>query len=295
MAGGGDVLIVGSINMDLVLRVSELPAPGQTVSGGTFAQHGGGKGANQAVAATRMGAAVTMVGAVGADEFGRAAVADLAGEGVDVSRVAILSGVSSGIALIVVDERGENQIAVASGANAALDGAAVEQALAGFAPRPGGVVLLSFELGDGALLAAAKVAAAHMMRLVVNPSPARALHPELIALSPILLPNEGEAAALTGEREPRAAALALTKVTGAEVIVTLGAEGALLVGATSPASVEHIPAPTVEVVDTTGAGDVFAGTLAAELAAGSTLAHAARLAVRSASLSVGVAGARGRN
>ena len=292
MAGAGDVLVVGSINVDLVVRVGRLPAPGQTVSGGTFARHQGGKGANQAVAAARLGAAVTMVGAVGGDEFGQSALVDLRGEGIDVRRVAVLSGVSTGLALIVVDERGENQIAVAPGANAALDGTAVAKALTGFEPRPGGVALLSFELGDGVNVAAAKFAAARGLRIVLNPAPARALPLDLVALSPIVLPNEGEALALTGEDDPRAAALALANLTHAPVIVTLGAQGALLVGADKPGSVEHIPARQVKVIDTTGAGDAFVGALAAELAAGRTLAEAARVAVRSAGLSVAVAGAR---
>ena len=293
MSAAGDVLVVGSINVDLVVRAARLPAPGQTVTGGTFSQHPGGKGANQAVAAARLGAQVTLVGAVGDDEFGRGALVDLAGEGIDVSRVAVLRDVPTGLALIVVDESGENQIAVASGANAALDGAAVTAALAGWTPRPGAVVVASFELSDGAILAAARLAAAHGLRLLVNPAPARALDPELVTLSPIVLPNEGEAADLTGQREPRAAALALAALTRSPVVVTLGAGGALLVDADSPGSVEHVPAPAVEVVDTTGAGDAFVGALAAHLAGGSSLAEAARVAVRAASLSVGVAGARG--
>src|SRR5437868_5002484 len=112
MAGTGDVLIVGSINVDLVVRAASLPARAETVSGGTFARYQGGKGANQAVAASRLGAHIVMVGAVGDDEFGRSAVDDLRAEGVDVSRIAMLSGQATGIALIVVDERGENQIVV---------------------------------------------------------------------------------------------------------------------------------------------------------------------------------------
>jgi ribokinase len=293
MSGTGEVLVVGSINVDLVVRTERLPGPGQTVSGGTFAQLHGGKGANQAVAAARLGASVTMVGAVGDDEFGRGALVDLRREGVDVSRVSVLSGYSTGLALIVVDERGENQIAVAPGANAALDGAAVEKALSGFEPRPGSAALLSFELGDDAIIAAARLAAARGLLLLVNPAPARALPPDLAALSPILIPNEGEAAALTGEPEPAATGLALATQMRAPVIVTLGARGALLVPGEGAASVEHIAAEQVEAVDTTGAGDAFAGALAAELASGSPLTEAARVAVRCAGLSVTVAGARG--
>jgi ribokinase len=292
MARPGEVLVVGSINVDLVVRVAQLPAPGQTVSGGTFAQHHGGKGANQAVAAARMGAQVVMVGAVGDDEFGQGALADLLREGVDISRIALLHDESTGLALIAVDDRGDNQIAVAPGANAALDQAAIEDALAGYAPPPGSVALLSFELGDGAIVAASRFAAAHGMLLVVNPAPARALPADLVALTPIVLPNEGEAAALTGMSDPRAAALALVAQTRAPVIVTMGAQGVLLVETGDAPRVEHIPAEQVAVVDTTGAGDMFCGALVAAVAAGSQLRDAVAGAVRAASESVTRMGAR---
>lgn len=290
MADAGEVLVVGSINVDLVVRAAQLPAPGQSVSGGVFAQFHGGKGANQAVAAARAGATVTMVGAVGDDEYGRGALADLESEGVDVSRVAVMSGESSGLALIAVDERGANQIVVAPGANAALGAAAVEQALSGFEPRPGSVAVLSFELGDDAIVAAARFAAAREMRLLVNPAPARRLPAPLVAQAPIMLPNEGEAATMTGMSNPRAAAHALATTTNAPVIVTLGAAGALI--CEPGGAQENLPAPKVEVVDTTGAGDAFVGALAAHLAAGTTLREAAAAAVQAASKSVTSAGAR---
>lgn len=290
MGDAGQVLVVGSINVDLVVRAAQLPTPGQTVSGGTFAQYQGGKGANQAVAAARAGAPVTMVGAVGDDEYGRDALADLLGEGVEVSRIAITSGESTGLALIAVNERGANQIVVAPGANAALDAAAVEAALSGFEPRSGGVAVLSFELGDDAIVAAARYAAEHGMRLLVNPAPARELPAALVALAPVVVPNEGEAATLTGVSNPREAASALAARTGAPVIVTLGAEGALVVE--PDGAQEHLPAPRVAVVDTTGAGDAFVGALAAHLAAGELLREAAAAAVQAASKSVTSAGAR---
>jgi len=241
------------------------------------------------VAAARLGEDVTFVGAVGAGDFGDAALADLAAEDVGVSRCSRLEDAATGAALIVVDERGENQITVAPGANARVDGAFVEAALAGFEPPAGGVFLVNFEIGDEALLAGARFAAAHGMRVVVNPAPAREIPAELLSLAPILLPNEHEAHALTTEREPAVAARVLAEWTGAPVIVTLGADGALLVHADG---VAHLPAPAVEVVDTTGAGDCFAGALAAGLAAGQELLEAARDAVHAASQSVTAAGAR---
>jgi sugar/nucleoside kinase (ribokinase family) len=137
-----DVYVVGSVNADLVVRVPSLPRPGETVTGGTFERHGGGKGANQAVAAARAGAAVRMVAAVGDDDLGAEAIAQLEAEGIDVSAVQRLAVAPTGVALIAVDEAGENQIAVASGANAVLSAEAVERALAGAAPDGGTVARL---------------------------------------------------------------------------------------------------------------------------------------------------------
>lgn len=289
----GEVLVIGSINVDLVVRVRGLPAAGQTVSGGTFARHFGGKGANQAVGAARAGAAVTMIGAVGDDEFGRAALVDLAAAGVDVSRISALAGVATGLALIVVDERGENQIAVAPGANAAVNGVAVDAAMSGYAPaEAGGILLANFEIADEALVAGARAALAHGMSVVINPAPSRDPSPDLLALAPILVPNEHEAEALTGEREPMDAARLLSGRTGAPVIVTLGAAGALVYEPGGTPEAERLPAPIVDAVDTTGAGDSFCGALAAGLAGGCSLREAAIAAVQAASESVTSAGAR---
>ena len=278
-----DVIVVGSVNADLVVRAPRLPGPGETVTGGTFARHGGGKGANQAVAAARLGARTALVAAVGGDDFGAEALRGLAAEGVDVDGVARLADVATGVALIVVDERAENQIAVASGANAALDGAFVAAALERL---EGGVVLLSLEVGDAALLAGARGA-----RLaVLNPAPAREVPAALLVAGPLLTPNAGEARDLTGEEDPRAAALALRERTGAPVVVTLGADGALL--ADGPGDPVRVPAPRVDAVDTTGAGDCLNGALAAELARGAALEAAVAFAVRAAALSTLRQGAR---
>ncbi len=287
----GTVLVVGSINVDLVVATAMLPTRGETVVGGTYSQHNGGKGANQAVAAARMGAAVTFVGAVGSDAFGRAAIEDLSREGIDTSRIAVLGSDPTGIALIVVDYHGQNQIAVASGANAQVTGQFVDRALAGGVQgaQSGGVFLANFETRDDAVVAGARYARQHGMTVLVNPAPARALNSELTALQPILIPNELEAEALTGERDPAEAGRLLSGRTGAPVIVTVGARGVVMVGREG---VRPITPPYVEVVDTTGAGDSFVGALAAELACGADLYEAARVAVRAASMSTTARGAR---
>ncbi len=284
------VLIVGSINVDLVVRVERLPAAGETVTGGTLARHHGGKGANQAVAASRLGASVRFVGAVGADEDGRSALSDLRREGVAVDGISVLDGVSTGVALIVVDATGENQVAVASGANETLDASLVEQGLDRVAPARGGVYLANFEISDEALMAGARHAIRQGMRVVVNPAPARVLPPELLALRPVVLANVAEAEALTGERETEAAARSLAYQTTETVVVTLGAHGALLL---EGSTVRHLPAPPVRAVDSTGAGDTFAGAFAAELASGASIADSARFGVAAATLSVTREGARG--
>jgi ribokinase len=305
------VVVVGSINVDLVVAVDNLPAAGETVTGGRFARHGGGKGANQAVAAARLGAAVSMVGAVGQDELGDEAVNELAAEGIDVTAVARVDA-PTGVALIVVDRAGENQIAVASGANAALspthvttslsrllgtqegagpppgEAAAAGDTAAAGAPEGDGVVLLGHEVPEEVVVAAAQAAAEAGWRVVLNPAPARPLPEAALAM---ITPNASEAAQLTGETNSEAAARALTEQTEAAVLVTLGAHGALLVE--PGGEPQTLPATQVEVVDTTGAGDTVNGALAVELAAGRPFPEAARFALNAAALSTRKPGARG--
>jgi ribokinase len=282
LAAMTNVIVVGSVNADLVVSVAELPRAGETVTGGTFARHGGGKGANQAVAAARAGARVAMVGAVGADDLGDEALRELAAEGIDVAAVARLDDVPTGVAAIVVDARGENFVAVASGANAEIDAAIVATAV----PPGDGVVLLGHEIPEAAVVAGIRAGRAAGRRVVLNPAPARRLVDGLDGV--LLTPNAHEARALTGEEDVEAAARALAARTGAPVLVTLGGEGALLFDGDA----ERLPAPAVEVVDTTGAGDAVNGALAAELAAGRPLREAARFAMVAAALSTQVAGAR---
>ena len=282
-----DIVVVASVNADLVVRAPCLPAASETVTGGTFERHGGGKGANQAVAAARLGARVALVAAVGADDLGAEAIAELEREGVDCAGVTRLDGVPTGVALIVVDAAGENQIAVASGANAQLDTGWVKRRLAEAAPR---VVVLGLEIPDAAVLAGARAGAAAGARIVVNPAPARPLPGELLDLGPLLTPNESETRVLADAGDSAAAACALAGRTGAPVIVTLGAAGALLV--TPTGEPQTIPPLRVRALDSTGAGDAFTGALAAELAAGTGLADAARVAAVAAGLSTLAAGAR---
>ena len=262
MTERAQVLVVGSVNVDLVVTVAALPRPGETVTGGTFAEHDGGKGANQAVAAARAGADVRICGAVGDDPHGRRARAALEAAGVDTAALATVDA-PTGVALITVAAGGENAIAVASGANHAVDPAGAAAAVAALDPRRA-VVVLSLELDDAPLLAAARQAHERGITLVLNPAPARPLDPALLACAPLLTPNAHEASTLAGIPDPAAAARTLSARTGAPVVVTLGAAGALVV---VPGGAAHtLPAPRVDVVDTTGAGDVFTGVLATTLA-----------------------------
>ncbi len=290
----GRVVVVGAVNVDLVVAADRLPAPGETVVGPEVVRHGGGKGANAAVAAARAGAAVTLVGAVGDDDTGRAALDELRGEGVDVDGVAVLDGVATGVALIVVDAAGENQIAVGAGANGRVDPDRVRAALAD-ALAGAGCVLVSTEIPVEAVAAAVAAAIAAGVPCVLNPAPvlpglADLLGPGAGGRGPLLTPNAGELAALTGAGLPAARAAELAARTGAPVVVTLGGDGALVVG--PGGEVDHLPPFPATVRDTTGAGDTFNGVLAAHLAADADLAAATRAANAAAALSVAHPGAR---
>jgi ribokinase len=288
------VVVVGAVNVDLVVAADRLPAPGETVVGPEVVRHGGGKGANAAVAAARAGAAVTLVGAVGDDDTGRAALDELRGEGVDVDGVAVLDGVATGVALIVVDAAGENQIAVGAGANGRVDPDRVRAALAEALPGAG-CVLVSTEIPVEAVAAAVETAVAAEVPCVLNPAPvlpglADLLGPRAGRRGPLLTPNAGELAALTGAGPPAERAAELAARTGAPVVVTLGGDGALVVR--PDGEVDHLPPFPATVCDTTGAGDTFNGVLAAHLAADVDLAAATRAANAAAALSVAHAGAR---
>ena len=280
--------MVGSINVDLVVRLPRLPVPGETVLGGVLARQHGGKGANQAVAAARAGARAYLVGAVGSAD-GQDSVDELAAAGVDVSWVRRASE-PTGLAVVqVADDTGENQIAVASGANAAVSTDDVDAALSAVDLGPGDVVVLSCELPGPPLRLAADVARSTGAWLVVNPAPADPDCLELLA-GAVATPNERELAVLTGTDRPASeAAVALSDRTAGPVVVTLGARGALLADS---GLLAHVPAYPVVARDTTGAGDTLTGVLAASLAQGRELRAAVRRAVAAAALAVTREGAR---
>jgi ribokinase len=269
------VAVVGSLNLDLVVRVPRLPGPGETVVGGDVFRNPGGKGANQAVAAARLGRAVAMIGCVGDDPAGRELLGSLQADGVDTARVRVVDGVPSGAAFITVNQDGENQIVVSPGANARLTADDVDAA--GAALRAAAVTLLQLEIPLEAVAAAARTAGG---RVVLNPAPVRALPEGLLGQVHVLVPNRVELAQLAGAPAPatveEAAGLA-GGLPARAVVVTLGAHGALVV---EDGRSSHVPAVPVQPVDTTAAGDAFCGGLADALAGGATLQDAARWAVR---------------
>jgi ribokinase len=290
----GDTLaVLGAINVDLVVRGSRLPAPGETVVGGEFSQHQGGKGGNQAVAAARaLGdhGRVAMIGAVGPDTFGEPARELLALEGVDVTHVALDRSAATGVALIAVDAKGENQITVAPGANAGITPTSVVSAL-DVLGEAAGAVLGSLEVPLDAVEAAARWAHDRGVPLVLNPAPARPEAHDLLPFTRVVTPNAGELAILAAQaEEPRGGAKRLA--AGYEdltVVVSLGDDGAIAYG---PAGETRAPAPKVRAVDATGAGDTLNGVLASGLLEGIDLPEALRRAVVAATLSVTVVGAR---
>ncbi|HEX2028293.1 MAG TPA: ribokinase [Nitriliruptorales bacterium] len=284
----GSVVVVGSINVDFVVVVERLPRPGETVAGGRFARHWGGKGANQAVAAARYGADVHLLGAVGEDDLGEGAVAALVADGVSTERVGRLPDSATGVALVTVDRNGDNQIAVASGANLQVDADDLAGLLAGL-PGPG-VILTVFEVPDAAVARTLDAGRAAGWQVVVNPAPARELLDAFHGSGAILTPNRGELEVIAGAGQPQVAARRLAEeVTGGPVVVSLGADGALVV---TGDEVTTVRPPSVVARDTTGAGDTMNGVLAGGLAEGRPLLEAVQRSVAAAAFSVEVEGAR---
>ena len=303
----GRVIVVGSVNVDLVAHAAKLPLPGETVTGGTFSEHDGGKGANQAVAAVRLGAATAFVGAVGRDAFGLRARAALEHEGIDLSGLRVSEG-ATGVALILVDDSGENEIVVASGVNATLSPTDVADALERLAPTAGDVVLVGHEIPTMSTSTALRLGRLGGATTILNPAPATGIDRSIFGMADILSANRLEVAALAGreasrvgrpagaDSRPVEAARTLLEHSsegdgvGRAVIVTLGAAGAVVVPRTGEPV--DFAARGVAAVDAVGAGDTFAGALAASLAAGHDLEGAAPRAVAAATISTRRTGAR---
>lgn len=279
----GRVSVVGSINADLVVRVPRAPRPGETVAGTSLARTGGGKGANQAMAAARAGGALTtFVGAVGADDDGRRLSEGLRRAGVTVALVTT-DVAPTGTAIVTVDDTGENSIVVVSGANAWVD---VDLSRA--AIRSADVVLAQLEIPMGQVERAAELTPVSA-RFVLNAAPVADIPAAVWDRIDVLIVNEGEATSLAGASDLRAAIAVLGARTPC-LVVTQGADGCeILVRGEVPV---HVPAIESRAVDTTGAGDVFCGVFAAELAAGAPPSRAARRAVAAAAISVGREGAQ---
>ena len=284
----GTVVVVGSVNADLLVLVDRLPDRGETAVGRDLVRSWGGKGGNQAVAARRYGADTAFVGAVGGDDFGVGAVEALEREGIDVRHVQRRDALATGVAMIAVDPEGENQIVVALGANREVDASGLGAVLGSREP---GVLLTSFEISDQPVIDAVDAAHAAGWQILVNPAPARPIPWPLQNRGALLTPNEQELQTLAGRRgTPEELAVEVAERLGFTLVVTLGARGALI--AAGDGNVIEAHAPTVAAVDSTGAGDVFNGVLAASLADGRELADAVRTAVAAASFSVEAAGAR---
>lgn len=287
-----DILVIGSSNTDMIVQAPHIPRPGETILGGTFNTAAGGKGANQAVACARAGGKVTFVARVGRDMFGEQALQGFRQDGIDVTYVKQDDTAPSGVALIMVDEQGENSIAVASGANNNLGKADLEAARAAF--QTADTVLMQLETPLETVEAAARMAREQVIRVILNPAPACTLSDALLQNVSILTPNETEAEFLTGitvqdEASAQKAAEVLIGKGVKTVILTLGAAGAYLHTDTFQGMIPSYP---VEPVDTTAAGDTFNGVLAIALAEGRSLEQAVTFANAAAALSVTKLGAQ---
>ncbi len=288
----GHIIVVGSLNMDLVVRSARHPLPGETLLGSDFHTFPGGKGANQAVAAARVGGIVAMVGRVGSDDFGVALLQNLAANGVDTVHVRRDEEAATGVALITVAANGQNTIVVAPGANGSVVANDVAAARALFGD--GDVLLLQLEIPVPAVARAVDEARKRGTRVVLNPAPAQPLDAALLKHVDVLVPNQSELGLLTGMAvesvdEVTAAAQALRAMGVKNVIVTLGSEGVLVLDETNTSL---LPPYAVDVVDTTAAGDAFVGAFAVALGRGSTLVEAARWGNAAGALAVTKAGAQ---
>ncbi len=289
---GAKIAVVGSLNMDLVVRAPHMPSPGETVIGSDFRTIPGGKGANQAVAAARLGAEVTMIGRVGDDDFGRAQLRNLGELSIDTTYVIMDAEAATGIALITLDTSGQNSIVLAPGANMRLTKEDINAARGAIVWSD--VLVLQLENPLEVVVHAIDIAYAEGVKVILNPAPARSIPKETLAKLDYLIPNESETALLTGIEvadldSAKEAAERLREEGVGTVILTLGDRGAFLSSAKESV---HIPGYEVEVVDTTAAGDAFVGGLAVALAQGQNLAEAVRYANAAGALAVTRLGAQ---
>lgn len=286
------ILVVGSSNTDMVIKAAHLPRPGETILGGTFFMNPGGKGANQAVAIARLGGPVTFICKTGSDIFGHQSQQLFEEEGINTSYVFSDSGNPSGVALITVDEKAENCIVVASGANANLLPSDLEKAEE--AIERADLVLMQLEVPMETVCFVADIAWQKGKKVILNPAPAHPLPVDLLRHLYLITPNETEAEMITGvkitdESSAAEAARALSGMGVQHVIITLGSKGALIY---SNGKAEMVPALKVEAVDTTAAGDVFNGALTVALSEGRSLKEAARFACKALAISVTRVGAQ---
>lgn len=287
------IVVVGSLNMDLVVKIPRIPSPGETLIGGEFKTHPGGKGANQAVAAARMGGDVYMVGCTGDDAFGRELRSTLEKDGINTSCVFVDPDAATGVALIQVDDQGRNSIAVAPGANYQLTTADVQKAFNTIGRFD--ILVVQFEIPMDTVYSAIRIGAQMGAKIIVNPAPAQGLPADILSLVDYLIPNEFELAILlnkTGMTEQEIHEnIGQIKAFGCKnCIVTLGKNGSMVVDQAGHES--KIPAYTVQAVDSTAAGDCFVGALAVGLSEGKSLAEATKFASAAASISVTREGAQ---
>jgi ribokinase len=288
----GKIVVIGSSNTDMVIKSQKFPLPGETILGGEFFMFAGGKGANQAVAAARLGGEVTFVARLGNDIFGKQAIAQFNKEGIQTAFIYTDETQPSGVALITIDDKGENTIVVASGANSRVNTQDIDRATE--AIQAAAVILLQLEIPLDTVSYAIRKGYEQGKKIILNPAPAQQLPRELYHYLYIITPNETEAEIITGirvtdERSAAEAAGVLRQYGVHSVIITLGAKGAYLL---SGGFSGLIPAPAVQAVDTTAAGDVFNGALAVALAEDMPVVHAVTFANRAAAVSVTRMGAQ---
>jgi ribokinase len=286
------ILVVGSSNTDMVIKTHKFPVPGETILGGRFLMNAGGKGANQAVAAARLGGLVTFVGKIGDDIFGKQAVQQLEDEGINVDFVAVDAENPSGVAMITVDRNAENSIVVAPGSNGTLSSVDFDRAVSKLDESY--YVLMQLEIPISTVEYIARQATQKQKKVILNPAPAASLSEELLKNLYLITPNETEAELLTGvkvtDEISAVKAASVLHDKGVEiVIITMGAAGAFLF---AEGKSEIIKAPRVEAVDTTAAGDTFNGALVVALSEGKNIREAIAFANKAASVSVTRIGAQ---